>query len=347
MKSFLSFAVFCSLAGRIAVDGFVQPGAHARLPIVTVPTSLVTTTSSSQLNTIAMPIQIPIEVATCLLPTCGGYWSREFGVSFAYGAATSLTAGLILKNQILATSTGWNWAAWHGAAIVFYGVRLSVFLLYRQMKSKRIQEMQKRIEERAESTGSRLARTPFVLSCAYLYYGLCAPLYLTSAIMSQSLGKLQWTFKGLVGLTWLGFSVAALGDLHKSFVKGRKGENHLVTGGIFSVLRHPNYTGEMIGWTSSGLAGALAFLTMKEFTQVKPWFYLGSTALGVSGILFVLLLATRNLERKQKKAYGEQDAYQKWISTSWGGWQLAEKPPPPVKPHLEVMDTIEDSGSGI
>jgi steroid 5-alpha reductase family enzyme len=347
MKSFLSLAVFCSLAGRITVDGFVQLGQHARLPAVTVPSPRAAPTSSSQLKVVAMPIQIPIEVATCLLPTCGGYWSREFGVSFAYGAATSLTAGLVLKNQILATSTGWNWAAWHAAAIVFYGVRLSAFLLYRQMKSKRIQEMQKKIEERTESTGSRLARTPFALSCAYLYYGLCAPLYLTSAVMDQSLGKLQWAFKGLVGLTWLGFAVAALGDLHKSFAKGRKGESHLVTGGLFSLLRHPNYTGEMLGWTSSGLAGVLAFLTMKEYTQVKPWFHLGSTAIGVSGILFVLLLATRNLEKKQRKAYGDQDAYQKWISTSWGGWELAEKPSPPVKPHLEVTDTIEDSGSGI
>lgn len=293
---------------------------------------------------------IPIEVATCLLPTCGGYYSREFGVSYAYGAATSLTAWVVFQRQILpAVTTSWwkNWAAWHAVAIVFYGIRLSTFLFYRQQTSKRIKDMQKRIEERAESSGNRLSRTPFILSCAYLYYGLCAPLYLTASIMSQPLGNSAVLLKGLVASTWCGFLVAALGDFTKSLVKARKGEDHLVTGGIFCLLRHPNYTGEMIGWTSSALAGLVAFLSLKQFTQPKPWFFLASTAIGAMGINFVLMLATRNLEKKQAEKYGEQTEYQDWVSKSWAGFALAEAKLKTAEPHIEASDEIEDGGSGI
>ena len=294
---------------------------------------------------------IPIEVATCLLPTCGGYFSREFGVSYAYGAATSLTAWFVLQRQMLSPATTampWNhWAPWHAVAIIFYGIRLSAFLFYRQQTSKRIKEMQKRIEERAESSGSRLARTPFVLSCAYLYFGLCAPLYLTAAVMSQPLGKLDMVMKGLVATTWLGFLVAALGDFTKTFVKARKGEDHLVTGGIFRLLRHPNYTGEMIGWTSSALAGVVAFGALQQFQQWKPWFYLASNLIGVMGINFVLLLATRNLEKKQAEKYGDQDEYQSWTSKSWGGFALPDNDKSKADPHSEVNDEKEDGGTGI
>eukprot|EP00977_Amphora_coffeiformis_P008362 scaffold1893_cov220-Amphora_coffeaeformis.AAC.7 len=295
------------------------------------------------------PLQaVSIEVATCLLPTCGGYFSREFGVSYAYGAATSLTAWFVLKRKILTATNPSKWVVWHAAAVVFYGIRLSAFLFYRQQKSKRIKEMQKKIEERAESSGSRLSRTPFVLSCAYLYYGLCAPVNLSALMATQSFGNLAVLFKGLVATTWLGFLVAALGDFTKSFVKARKGEDHLVTGGIFRLLRHPNYTGEMIGWTSSGLAGLVAFIVLNRFTQYQPWFYLTSNAMGVVGINFVLLLATRNLERRQSEMYGGQEAYQKWVSKSWAGFALGEKKVNDGEPrHLEVTNEIEESGSGI
>ena len=54
-------------------------------------------------------------------------------------------------------------------------------------------------------------------------------------------------YQVLVALTWFGMGLGALGDFNKSLVKKLKGEDHLVTGGNFSLFRHPNYTGEMIG----------------------------------------------------------------------------------------------------
>lgn len=303
-------------------------------------------------------VSVSIEVATCLLPTCGGYLSTEFGVSYAYGMATALTSWFIWQGKILpvvasttsAASLWKNWATWHATALMFYGIRLCAFLFIRQQTSKRIQEMRQRIDAKSRESGaSRLSRTPFVLSCSLLYFGLCAPLYLTSSVLTLSPGNdlASCLIKGLVISTWTGFLVAALGDFTKSIVKARKGEDHLVTSGIFGWLRHPNYTGEMLGWSSNGLAGLVAFFSLGQFQKVQPWFYVASSLVGVMGINLVLLLATRNLEKKQADIYGSQEEYKKWTETSWAGFAMPDKKADPVTPQLEVSSEEQDGGSGI
>ena len=102
-----------------------------------------------------------------------------------------------------------------------------------------------------------------------------------------------------------------------------------MTGGIFSLLRHPNYTGEMLGWSSSlaaSFVAMFAFGMTKNVTVWKaliPFFSLGG--LGLFGILFVLLAATRNLEDRQKQKYGESKKYQDWINSTWEGFALKSK----------------------
>ena len=112
--------------------------------------------------------------------------------------------------------------------------------------------------------------------------------------------------------------------------KGRKGADHLVTGGIFSVLRHPNYTGEILGWTSSFLASVLAIATastsgVKLSVLKQSSALLGLAFMGNLGILFVLCAATSNLEKRQKEKYGDSKEYQDWVSSSWSGPKLSSK----------------------
>jgi protein-S-isoprenylcysteine O-methyltransferase Ste14 len=311
----------------------------------------------------AMPMAIPIEVVTCVLPTCGGFVHREFGVSYAYGAAVAMTAAwykhhLLPLQSTIATTTSTALATWHATALIFYGIRLCLFLAIRQRTSQRIQQLQKRIAQRDQppsekqsKNGKRnnhrfrfLSRTPFLLSCAFLYYGLCAPVYQTTtaaaaaaAAATQSTTaavatQMSYSYMaqvGLVGLTWIGFLLAAVGDFTKSYVKARQGEDHLVTTGIFRFLRHPNYTGEMIGWTANSATGILAFLlsfSQPQFPSIKSWWYLLSNVVGVLGINFVLLMATKNLQQRQAEKYGHTKAYQTWVSQSWGGFTLQDKP---------------------
>ena len=284
---------------------------------------------------------LPPEVWTCLLPPFLGYYKSEYTVSYAYGLSTALSA-LVVGLSFTATT---NLVVWGQAlALLFYGTRLSIFLAIRELLSDRMKKFNDKIEERAEARGNRfVTRTPFALSCGLLYYGLCAPLFLTNRLLpflmlegNKNKQVLQLMLQGLIALQWFGYLMAAVGDFTKTWVKqSERNESFLVTSGIYSILRHPNYTGEILAWTAHALAGVLAVaatfraglsssssLAIRSVLSWKDGLDLTSLALGWFGIVFVLLRATRNLEVRQEESYGKDTKYQDWIESTWSGWML-------------------------
>ena len=129
----------------------------------------------AHVRAVALPT-LPILAAACTVPTCLGFWKSEYGVSYAYGAATATVGALVLRaapNRL---------AAAHALCVLCYGVRLNVFLLWRELSVERFRKFRETIEDRAKASGGRLKRTPFVLSCAFLYYCMTAPLLITSSL---------------------------------------------------------------------------------------------------------------------------------------------------------------------
>ena len=353
-------------------------------PPATLPTSTSTssrisrTTAPSSSSLQALPAALtalPLSqkmFLSCFLPTCLGFWRSEYGVSYAYGAATALTSYWIYQALIQPSKACimTNLATWHAGALIFYGVRLCLFLLYRELCTQRMKDSVKRIEAKATARGSRLKRTPFVVSCAGLYFGLCAPLLLTSRLVSVT-DINKWVvlaMKTLVSMIWGGFLFAALGDFNKSIVKAIKGEDHLVTGGLFKLCRHPNYTGEIFGWTANGSLAVLSAIVIAMWqTQSqspkgkvakimllsvpKLAGYTAASIMGALGLDFVLVQATGGLEKRQKETYGESKVYQEWVDNTWPGFEtpatVEEVVDPHVHPEIEVVDTPDEGGSGI
>lgn len=122
----------------------------------------------------------------------------------------------------------------------------------------------------------------------------------------------------------IGFSgmlLAAVGDWYKSKIKVRDGADTLVTSGPFRYFRHPNYIGEMIGWTSLCLlTPALSCLgSSSNLRRMIP--LLLSSIVGWAGMIFAVLGAetTAGLEKKQREKYGGTPEYEAWVKTSWSG----------------------------
>ncbi|CAJ1958884.1 unnamed protein product [Cylindrotheca closterium] len=320
--------------------------------------TLLTTTSTHQRSTTTKTgtslsaVTIPPEVLTSFLPPILGFYRSEFGVSYAYGLATALSGVSILRRFSPATNTV---LPMHAMALIFYGFRLNAFLAIRTLLSARLRAFIDKIEERAKARGNRLSRAPFIISCGFLYYGLAAPLFFTSQLTSEMM-KPSWVLpfmKTLVGLEWFGFGIAAIGDFTKTFVKKTKGDDTLVTSGIFSLLRHPNYTGEMIGWTANSVCGLVGFtLLAKAATSRAALLKLIGNfiiqSLGLVGITFVLMQATTGLEKRQQEKYGDKPEYASWVKSSWGGWTLPAKKEMKAESKIELDESqIEEYGSGI
>ena len=173
----------------------------------------------------------------CFLPALLGLWKAEYTVSYGYGLAMASVGTIMLRT---------GGASLHPLAkvqavlLAIYGVRLNLFLLWRQLNVQYSKDLVQRIEEKRPS---RVKRLPFILGCGCLYYGMAAPLVLTAqyaaALAPRSLGKSLVYGVGVGGMA-LGLIVAAFGDLQKTVTKKKFGPSTLVTGGLFSVLRHPN-----------------------------------------------------------------------------------------------------------
>ncbi|KAL7512637.1 hypothetical protein ACHAXN_012697 [Cyclotella atomus] len=315
----------------------------------------------------------------CLLPTLLGFYKSEYGVSYGYGTAIASSSCLVLSSlasaagmsllpssltpstvipaiQTFVTSlkslTG-NLPAFHAASLLFYGTRLDLFLLYRELCLPRFRAMRERIEDRTKKQGSRLKRTPFILSCAFLYYCMMCPLFVTSSLcdgipmcrcgVGGPFAPLEQILRVLVGLTLSGFLLGALGDFNKSLGKMINGEDALITGGVFRVFRHPNYTGEVIGWVSSCLAAFTAVAwKAAQGGGLAVWksqaTYLGLSVLGAIGITFVLGTATAGLEYRQNEKYGDTEEYKDWVKRSWVGFTLGKR--------KEPSSTVEESTEG-
>ena len=217
---------------------------------------------SSELQALVLPGAL---VAANLLPPCLGFWRSEYGVSYGYGLATGVSGWLLLR--LGEGSLPWP-VALHALCLCVYGARLTLFLLYRELCIPRFREVRNRIEDRAKKRGSRAKRFPFLASCALLYLGLAAPVALAVAA-ADLLGPMQ-PYKISVIFMCIGFLIAALGDLWKSVAKAVRGDDALVVGGPYAVLRHPNYTGEQLLWSANFLAGVLACRWLPWKASVGP-----------------------------------------------------------------------------
>jgi len=312
---------------------------------------------SSTTTSTSMSAMSP-ELLTSFLPPAMGFLKSEWTVSYGYGFATAFSAlSLLLKQkQQLSITT------LHAAALVFYGFRLNAFLYLRNRLSPRYREIGEKIEERSqERFPTRISRAPFVLSCGLLYHGLYLPVLLTSKLASDTIAMKSATGAGLaamkvlIGMQWFGYITAALGDLTKSYIKAsEKNGKFLVTSGIFSVLRHPNFSGEILSWACNLLCGAVsaAYLLRNKFS-LSILGYLGLSTMGCIGMIFVLLRSTNNLEERQQKEYGDTTKYKEWVKSTWCGWKLsfsnvdgADKEEEMIKITMDA-DTEEDFGSGI
>jgi len=215
----------------------------------------------------------------------------------------------------------------HASLYIFYGARLCLFLLKRGLGTM--------TTAKDATWTERLKRLPLILGCAFLYFCMvAAPLRIsahtaaTGALMEFAPESISSFPKmATVAVGFGGFLLAAIGDWYKSRVKARDGPDKLVTTGPFRYLRHPNYTGEMIGWTCACLI--LPILQTVSYSQMAPTIrpylpWLVSSIVGWSGICFAVLAgeATGGLEKKQKEKYGETPEYKKWIQSSWSGPML-------------------------
>lgn len=252
--------------------------------------------------------------AAAVLPTCLGFWRTGYAVSYGYGGSMLASALVQLAPFLRDGAKGaLRPMHIHAAIYAFYGARLCAFLFHRATRSE-----QMGMKKKDATLVERLKRLPLLLAISGLYYCMAA-----APMKIMKLAEPSPLINGLHGMGFLGFFLAAVADWYKSYIKVRDGPDKLVTTGPFKYLRHPNYTGEMIGWTFVCLLAPICNVG----SLAQKWPLVSASVVGWAGIVFATLAgeATAGLEKKQKEKYGGTPEYEAWIKTSWAGPMIGGK----------------------
>mgnify|MGYP003542610067 CR=1 FL=1 len=215
-----------------------------------------------------------------------------FSIGYGFSIAGISTALLILFRHELTLGT-----IILCGLLVLYGIRLGGFLAIRELKSLAYKDLLKVEYEKKVKFGVKIS---IWISCAILYVCECAPV--TFRFVNGSDDDV-FLYVGLI-MAALGILIELIADLQKSAAK-KKNPKMFVSTGLYRIVRCPNYFGELLLWTGVFVSG------ISVCNSVFQW---ALVILGFVGIIYVMFSGARRLEIRQDKNYGDNPAYQEYIS---------------------------------
>ena len=255
-----------------------------------------------------------IPAATGIAAVAGSlaYIRQAYIFSLSYGLAMLGIGGAVLSCAPLSPLL-----LAHASLVTAYGARLFAFLFWRQ-KFQPSYDAEGRLAPLEKTP--RPQRTPIILSTAIFYGLMAAPLLFHYQSAPFAVGVASAVSAAGSALAAVGLLYEAVADQQKSIFKAALRADGkpdaLFTGGLYSTSRHPNYLGEMAFWLGSFVAGAPA-LVAPGVPLLSRALRLVASGLGLAGIFFIMLSATKRLEGKQAQKWRPSAAFDKYyLSTN-------------------------------
>jgi len=241
---------------------------------------------------LGLPWQLPIlGLALCLIFSALGFKRVEYFVSLGYAGSVAAQA---IVFPILYRDTINDFALLQSALLLAYGLRLGIFLALRE----RVPSYKK---QQAENMARIKVGVPMKVaiwagvSCFYVL--LFLPALLTMSAQAAGVALASAPVGILLMAAGLGFEACA--DWQKSGFK-KHNPSRFCDVGLYSVVRFPNYFGEVVFWLGVWVSAISTYRTLPAWT-------LGS--LGFVLIVLVMVGATRRLKLKQDRSYGSDAAF--------------------------------------
>lgn len=229
-----------------------------------------------------------------LISSSLGFYNFFYFISVGYGLSISFSSlGLMIilfENLSLIPCI-------IGITLIIYGLRLSGYLLYRELFYKSYKE--NIIKNYDKKNKTMKAKIIIWTSCAILYSLMVSPFYFI-LVNNKGVGKYT-KIGGLILI--LGLILEIMADNQKSKAKLVQ-PNRFVDTGLYKIVRCPNYLGEVIFWTGLFISG------IGNYDGVVD---LGVALVGLGGIVFVMFSGARRIEIRQNKNYGDLAEYRKYV----------------------------------
>lgn len=235
--------------------------------------------------------------AVSLIFSAVGFYMYIYFFSLGYGlavAAIGVTLAIGFRPQLTPVELAVC------VLLLLYGLRLAGYLFIREIKSAAYRKVLSPELERSRlmPIGPKLA---IWISCALLYTLETIPVYFRFNNNAAPDLMLRVGVVVMVG----GLLLETAADLQKSRAK-KQNPYGIVTTGLFSIVRCPNYLGEMIFWLGVLLSGISA---LKGPVQI------GLAIFGYICLIYIMFSGARRLEIRQDRNYGDDEKYIEYCRT--------------------------------
>ena len=240
-----------------------------------------------------------IILAVCAVLCAVGFYKFVYFLSIGYGFAVAGGGIAVLVMYLLnPTATPWWVVVIEAALFLAYGIRLSGFLLVRELKNASFKKTDVAKDTLAKNNEKKMP--VFVLATIWVSVAV-----LYTAQVSPMLFRYSNAATDAV-LPVIGFAVSIFGLILESIADNQKSaqkkENPdmVATKGLYRIVRCPNYLGEIIFWTGVFVSGISAYAT------VGQWI---TAILAYICIVFIMFNGAQRLEKRQMARYGDNKEY--------------------------------------
>lgn len=231
----------------------------------------------------------------CAVLCAVGFYKFVYFLSIGYGFAVAGGGIAVFIMALVVRTEAPLWVLLVQAALFLaYGIRLSGFLLVREIKNAAYRKTLK------EATGNEKKMPFFVLFTIWV----CVAILYTAQV-SPMLFRVTNNTTGVI-LPVIGFVVSVFGLILESIADNQKSaqkkENPdmVATKGLYKMCRCPNYLGEIIFWTGVFVSG------MNTYSTVGQWI---TAIIAYICIVFIMFNGAQRLEKRQMARYGGNKEY--------------------------------------
>lgn len=236
----------------------------------------------------------------CAVLSAVGFYKFVYFLSIGYGFAVAGGGIAIFVMALINPTQAPIWILLIQAALfVAYGVRLSGFLLVREIKSASYKKTFQEVSGDGKKMPFFVLFTIWV-SVTVLYVAQVSPMLFR---YDNGASDLVLPLIGIV-ISILGLVLESVADNQKSAQKKVR-PDMVATEGLYKLCRCPNYLGEIIFWTGVFIAGITAYAT------VGQWI---TAILAYVCIVYIMFNGAQRLEKRQMGRYGENEEYNNYAN---------------------------------
>lgn len=240
-----------------------------------------------------------ILLGVCAVLCAVGFYKFVYFLSIGYGFAVAGGGiAVFVMYLINPTATPWYIAAAQLALFIVYGVRLSGFLLARELKNASFRKTDVAKDTLAKNKEKKMPFFVLVtiwISVAVLYTAQVSPMLFRIVNGSNDV------ILPIIGMaiSVFGIVLEAIADAQKSAQKKER-PDMVATKGLYRIVRCPNYLGEIIFWTGVFISGISTYCTAGQWI---------TAALAYACIVYIMFNGAQRLEKRQIKRYSDNEEY--------------------------------------